>query len=135
MPDVVCYTVMITGYFVAGELEKAQGVFDEMIPNGQLPNLELVPKNLGAIPSTTVFTYNAIIRGLCMARKFEEVGSALKVMESKGCNSNFTVYNTLVISYLRNVGKLAKAHEVTTHTMEKGQYAHLPSKLKGYRRC
>ncbi|KAM2030890.1 hypothetical protein ACFX16_042215 [Malus domestica] len=103
MPDVVCYTVMITGYFVARELEKAQGVFDEMIPNGQLPN-------------------------------FEEAGSALKVMESKGCNSNFTVYNTLV-SYLRNVGKLAEAHEVTTHTMEKGQYAHLPSNLKGCRRC
>ncbi|KAM1505959.1 hypothetical protein ACFX14_001985 [Malus domestica] len=118
-PDVVCYTVMITGYIVAGELEKAQVVFDEMIPNGQLPN---------------VFTYNAMIRGLCMARKFEEACSVLKVMESRGCNPNFTVYSTLV-SYLRNAGKLAEAHEVITRMMEKGQYTHLLSKFKGYRRC
>ncbi|KAM1029471.1 hypothetical protein ACFX2A_042979 [Malus domestica] len=88
-----------------------------MIPNGQLPN---------------VFTYNAIIRGLCRARKFEQACSMLKVMEFKGCNPNFTVHSTLV-SYLRNAGKLVEAHEVTTHMMEKGQYAHLLSKLKGYR--
>ena len=34
MPDVVCYTVMITGYIMAGELEKAQEMFEAMIVNG-----------------------------------------------------------------------------------------------------
>lgn len=119
MPDVVCYTVMITGYIVAGELEKAQGIFDQMIVNGQLPN---------------VFTYNSMIRGLCMAGKFEEACSMLKEMESRGCNPNFLVYSTLA-SNLRNAGKLSEAHEVIRHMVEKGQYVHLVSKLKGYRRC
>ncbi|CAL5421921.1 unnamed protein product [Camellia sinensis] len=119
MPDVVCYTVMITGYIVAGELEKAQGFFDEMIIKRQMPN---------------VFTYNSMIRGLCMAGKFEEACLMLKEMESRGCNPNFLVYSTLV-SNLRNAGKLSEAHEVIRHMVEKGQYIHLISKFKGYRRC
>ncbi|KAK9292078.1 hypothetical protein L1049_020033 [Liquidambar formosana] len=119
IPDVVCYTVMITGYIVAGELEKAQGMFDEMIVKGQMPN---------------VFTYNSMIRGLCMAGKFEEAWSILKEMESRGCNPNFLVYSTLV-SNLRNAGKLSEAHEVIRQMVEKGQYVHLLSKFKGYRRC
>lgn len=119
MPDVVCYTVMITGYIVAGELEMAQGLFEEMTVKGQLPN---------------VFTYNSMIRGLCMAEKFEEARSMLKEMESRGCNPNFLVYNTLV-GNLRNAGKLKEAHEVIRHMVDKGQYVHLLSKFKGYRRC
>lgn len=119
MPDVVSYTVMITGYIVAGELEKAQEMFDEMIIKGQLPN---------------VFTYNSMIRGFCMAGKFEEARSMLKEMESRGCNPNFLVYSTLV-SNLRNAGKLSEAHEVIRHMADKGQYVHLLSKIKKYRRC
>ncbi|XP_041008699.1 pentatricopeptide repeat-containing protein At3g60050-like [Juglans microcarpa x Juglans regia] len=119
MPDVVCYTVMITGYVVAGELEKAQEMFDEMIIQGHLPN---------------VFTYNSMIRGLCMEGKFEDACSMLKQMESRGCNPNFLVYSTLV-SNLRNAGKLSEAHEVIKHMVEKGQYVHLLSKFKKYRRC
>ncbi|KAF5731157.1 hypothetical protein HS088_TW19G00762 [Tripterygium wilfordii] len=119
MPDVVCYTVMITGYIVAGELENAQVMFDEMISKGQLPN---------------VFTYNSMIRGFCMAGKFEEACSMLKEMESRGCNPNFLVYNTLV-SNLQNAGKLSEAHEIIRDMGEKGQYVHLLSKMKGYRRC
>lgn len=119
IPDVVCYTVMITGYIVAGELEKAQAIFDEMIIKGQLPN---------------VFTYNSMIRGLCMAGKYEEACRMLKDMETRGCNPNFLVYSTLA-SNLRNAGKLSEAHEVIRHMVEKGQYVHLLSKFKGYRRC
>uniref|UniRef100_A0A2N9GNQ1 Pentacotripeptide-repeat region of PRORP domain-containing protein n=1 Tax=Fagus sylvatica TaxID=28930 RepID=A0A2N9GNQ1_FAGSY len=107
------------GYIVAGELEKAQEMFDEMIIKGQLPN---------------VFTYNSMIRGFCMAGKFEEARSMLKEMESRGCNPNFLVYSTLV-SNLRNAGKLSEAHEVIRHMVEKGQYVHLLSKIKKYRRC
>ncbi|KAI3458153.1 hypothetical protein Pfo_014816 [Paulownia fortunei] len=119
VPDVVCYTVMITGYVVAGQHDKAQEMFSEMINKGQLPN---------------VFTYNSMIRGLCMVRKFEEAWLMLKEMESKGCNPNFLVYTTLV-GYLRNAGKLSEAHEVIRHMVEKGQYTHLLSKIKRYRRC
>ncbi|KAF5480403.1 hypothetical protein F2P56_001156 [Juglans regia] len=118
-PDVVCYTVMITGYIVAGEFEKAQEMFDGMIIQGHLPN---------------VFTYNSMIRGFCMAGKFEEACSMLKEMESRGCNPNFLVYSTLV-SNLRNAGKLSEAHDVIRHMVEKGQYVHLLSKFKKYRRC
>ncbi|KAB2596672.1 pentatricopeptide repeat-containing protein [Pyrus ussuriensis x Pyrus communis] len=118
MPDVVCYTVMLTGYIVAGELETAPAVFDEMIPNGQLPN---------------VFIYNAIIRGICMARKFEEVCS---VLNSRLWNPEAPIQIlpcTTSISYLRNVEKLAEAHKVITHRMKKRQYVHLLSKFKGYK--
>ncbi|XP_039046527.1 pentatricopeptide repeat-containing protein At3g60050-like [Hibiscus syriacus] len=119
VPDVVCYTVIITGYIVAGELEKAQEKFDEMIAKGQLPN---------------VFTYNSMIRGYCMAGKFEEACSILKEMEARGCNPNFVVYSTLV-SHLRRAGKFSKAHEVIRSMVEKGQYVHLVSKIKKYKRC
>lgn len=119
MPDVVCYTAMITGYIAAGELELAQALFEEMTIKGQLPN---------------VFTYNSMIRGLCMAGKFDEACSMLKEMEARGCNPNFLVYSTLV-SNLRNAGKLSEAHEVIRQMVEKGQYTHLLSKFKGYRRC
>ncbi|KAI4347543.1 hypothetical protein L6164_008349 [Bauhinia variegata] len=118
VPDVVSYTVMITGYVVAGELEKAQEMYHEMISRQQIPN---------------VFTYNSLIRGLCMAGKFEEACSMLKEMERKGCNPNFVVYSTLVSS-LRKAGKLAEAHEVIRQIMERGKYAHLISRIKGYRR-
>ncbi|KAL3630613.1 hypothetical protein CASFOL_023597 [Castilleja foliolosa] len=118
-PDVVCYTVMITGYVVSGRFDRACEMFDEMIEKGQLPN---------------VFTYNSMIRGLCMERRFEEAWLMLKGMESKGCNPNFLVYTTLV-GYLRNAGKLCEAHEVIKHMVEKGQYSHLLSKIKRYRRC
>ncbi|XP_022141309.1 pentatricopeptide repeat-containing protein At1g55630-like [Momordica charantia] len=119
IPDVVCYTVMITSYTVAGEHEKARQLFDEMIIKGQLPN---------------VFTYNSMIRGFCMAGEFEEAYAMLAEMESRGCNPNFLVYSTLV-SYLRNAGKLSEAHKVIKHVVEKGQFAHLVTKFKGYRRC
>ncbi|XP_021295986.1 pentatricopeptide repeat-containing protein At3g60050-like [Herrania umbratica] len=119
MPDVVCYTVIITGFIVGGELEKAQEMFDEMIADGQLPN---------------VFTYNSMIRGYCMAGKFEEACSILKEMEARGCNPNFVVYSTLV-SHLRNAGRLSEAREVIKNMVEKGQYVHLLSKIKRFRRC
>ncbi|CAL0300718.1 unnamed protein product [Lupinus luteus] len=117
MPDVVAYTVMITGYVVAGELEKAQELFHEMISREQVPN---------------VFTYNSMIRGLCMAGKFDEACSMLKDMETRGCSPNFVVYNSLVRS-LRNAGKVADAHEVIQQMNEKGKYAHILSRFKGYK--
>ncbi|KAF7852355.1 hypothetical protein BT93_L0908 [Corymbia citriodora subsp. variegata] len=118
-PDVVCYTVLITGYVVAGELEKAIEMFNKMIIDGQLPN---------------VFTYNSMIRGYCMAGNFAEACSMLNEMEARGCNPNFLVYSTLV-SYLRNAGKLSEAHLVIRRMVDKGQYIHLVSKFKGYKRC
>lgn len=118
-PDVVCYTVLITGYVVAGELEKAIEMFNKMMIDGQLPN---------------VFTYNSMIRGYCMAGNFAEACSMLNEMEARGCNPNFLVYSTLV-SYLRNAGKLSQAHSVIRRMVEKGQYVHLVSKFKGYKRC
>ncbi|XP_022985444.1 pentatricopeptide repeat-containing protein At1g55630-like [Cucurbita maxima] len=119
IPDVACYTVMITTYTVAGEHEKARELFDEMVMKGQLPN---------------VLTYNSMIRGFCMAGKFDEAYSMLAEMETRGCRPNFVVYSTLV-SYLRNAGKLSEAHKVITRMVEKGQYAHLVTKFRGYRRC
>lgn len=118
-PDVVCYTVLITGYVVAGELEKAVELFNKMIIDGQLPN---------------VFTYNSMIRGYCMAGNFAKACSVLNEMEARGCNPNFLVYSTLV-SYLRNAGKLPEAHSVIRRMVDKGQYVHLVSKFKGYKRC
>ncbi|CAH9146526.1 unnamed protein product [Cuscuta epithymum] len=117
-PDVVCYTVMITAYVVADEFCKAEELFGEMVSKGQLPN---------------VFTYNSMIRGLCMSGKFVEACDMLKEMELRGCNPNFLVYRSLV-SHLKNAGKLKKAHQVIRQMVEKGQYAHLVSKIRCRRR-
>ncbi|KAI4383103.1 hypothetical protein MLD38_008981 [Melastoma candidum] len=119
VPDVVCYTVFITGYVVAGKLEKAKGLFNEMIRMGQIPN---------------VFTYNSMIRGYCMAGDFDDACLLLKEMEARGCNPNFMVYSTLV-GYLQNAGKMAEAHDVIRHMVDKGQYVHLTTKFRSHRRC
>ncbi|KAJ8772227.1 hypothetical protein K2173_027404 [Erythroxylum novogranatense] len=117
-PDVVCYTVMITGYIAADQLENAQAMLDEMITKGQLPN---------------VFTYSSMIRGFCIAGKFKEACSMLNAMESRGCSPNFLVYSTLVRN-LQKAGKHSEADMVITRMVEKGQYVHLVSEMRRYRR-
>ncbi|CAN1180653.1 Pentatricopeptide repeat-containing protein At1g55630 [Linum perenne] len=106
------------GYVVAGEFNKAQAMFDEMIVRGQLPN---------------VFTYNSMIRGYCMAEKYKEACSMFNEMEGKGCSPNFRVYRTLVSS-LRDAGRLREARGVVKQMIRKGQYAHLATKIRGKKR-
>ncbi|CAL0303390.1 unnamed protein product [Lupinus luteus] len=70
--DVVAYTVMIRGYVVTGEVEKAEEKFNEMISRGQIPN---------------VFTYNSMSGGLCLGGKFDEAFSMLNEMETEAIKS------------------------------------------------
>ncbi|KAI5343950.1 hypothetical protein L3X38_011826 [Prunus dulcis] len=122
-PSVLHFTTLIDGLSRAENLDACKNFFDEMIKHECLPDVV-------CYTLLNVFTYNAMICGVCMAGKLEEACFMLKDMESRGCNPNFTVYSTLV-SYLQNAGKLAEALEVITHMMEKGQCVHLLSKFKG----
>ena len=53
----------------------------------------------------------------------------IMITKYRSCNSNFTVYNTLV-SYLHNARKLAKAHEVISNSTYDGERAVYPSTFK-----
>ncbi|KAL8105157.1 hypothetical protein AgCh_029088 [Apium graveolens] len=121
--SVLHFTTLIDGMSRAGNLDTRAGdnqkYFTKMIVKGHVPN---------------VFTYNSMIRVLCMAGMFKEACMMLEDMESRGCNLNFLVYNTLV-SYLRNAGKISETNEVIRVMVRKGRYVDLISKFKHYRRC
>ncbi|CAA2981597.1 Hypothetical predicted protein [Olea europaea subsp. europaea] len=85
------------GYVASGEIDKALEMLKEMISKGQLPN---------------VLTYNFMIRGLCMVRKFEEARLMLKEMESKICEPNFLVYNGARLESYTRESPYSKAIEL-----------------------
>ncbi|KAI9160064.1 hypothetical protein LWI28_004772 [Acer negundo] len=76
---------MITSYIVAGELENAQALFNEMIIKGQLPN---------------VFTYNSMIRGFCMAGRgnmfiYSQKSKDIRDVRAAFCNKGLFSRNSI----------------------------------------
>ncbi|EEE57575.1 hypothetical protein OsJ_07927 [Oryza sativa Japonica Group] len=65
-PDVVSYTTMVHGLGVAGQLEKARKVFDEMAKEGCAPS---------------VATYNALIQVICKKGNVEDAVTVFDVFE------------------------------------------------------
>lgn len=138
-PDVVSYTTVLHGLGVAGQLDKARKVFDEMSIEGCKPstatynaliqvtckkgNLEdavavfddMVRK--GYIPN--VVTYTVLIRGLCHAGKFVRAMKLLDRMKSEGCEPNVQTYNVL-IRYSLEEGEIEKGLDLF-ETMSKGE--------------
>ncbi|KAK8956077.1 Pentatricopeptide repeat-containing protein [Platanthera guangdongensis] len=96
LPDVVSYTTVVHGLGLAGQIENARKVFDEMISQGCLPS---------------VATYNAFIQVLC---KKDSIQNALMVFEEmlrRGYTPNVTTYNVLIRG-LCHGGEMERAMEL-----------------------
>ncbi|KAK6920778.1 Pentatricopeptide repeat [Dillenia turbinata] len=133
--DVISYTTVVHGFGVAGEVDKARGVFGEMVKDGVLPSVatynaliqvfckkdsvenaivvfeEMVRK--GYVPNSV--TYNLVIRGLCHVGQMDRAVQFMGRMKDDECDPNVQTYN-LFICYYCNEGEIEKGLEVFEKT-------------------
>ncbi|KAJ0981912.1 hypothetical protein J5N97_010167 [Dioscorea zingiberensis] len=130
-PDVVSHTTVIHGLGLAGEIDKARKVFDEMINEGCLPSVatynalvQVICKKGSVEDALLVFdemlkkgyvpnwiTYNLVIRGLCHAGEMERAMEFFKRMEDDGVAPNVQSYNILVRHWMEE-GEMEKGLEL-----------------------
>ncbi|GAV60133.1 Glyco_transf_8 domain-containing protein/PPR domain-containing protein/PPR_1 domain-containing protein/PPR_2 domain-containing protein, partial [Cephalotus follicularis] len=82
MPDLVTYSIIISGLCKAGRLDEAKKKF-----------IELMGKNLE--PDSIV--YDTVIHSFCKEGKISSAFRVLKDMEKKGCNKSLQTYNSLIL--------------------------------------
>ncbi|XWS13261.1 hypothetical protein CRYUN_Cryun36dG0022400 [Craigia yunnanensis] len=120
IPTVVTYTALIDGHCKAGQIEKACQIYARMRINVEIPDVDLYFKVVDSdakIPN--VFTYGALVDGLCKAHKVKEAHDLLEAMSAVGCKPNHVVYDALIDGFCK-VGKLDEAQEVFSKMSEHG---------------
>lgn len=130
-PDVVSYTTMVHGLGVAGQLDNARKLFDEMVGEGCLPSvatynalIQVICKKGCVKDAILLFdemlrkgytpnsiTYNLVIRGLCHAGKMDEAMEFFSRMKLDGCEPNVQTY-TILIRYWLEEGEFEKGLEL-----------------------
>ncbi|XP_058102345.1 pentatricopeptide repeat-containing protein At1g06710, mitochondrial isoform X2 [Magnolia sinica] len=119
-PNVVTYTALIDGHCKAGELEKACQIYARMRGSRDVPDVDMYFE--GDASSNTepnIFTYGALVDGLCKAHKVVEAHDLLDGMSVAGCEPNHVVYDALIDGFCK-VGKLDEAQEVFVKMSERG---------------
>ncbi|XP_015887029.3 pentatricopeptide repeat-containing protein At1g06710, mitochondrial [Ziziphus jujuba] len=120
IPNVVTYTALIDGHFKAGEIEKACLIYTRM--KGDVENSDMdIYFRLGDCNSKepNVFTYGALVDGLCKAHKVKEARDLLDAMLAGDCVPNHIVYDALIDGFCK-AGKLDEAQVVFTKMSEHG---------------
>ncbi|KAK1618885.1 hypothetical protein QYE76_024402 [Lolium multiflorum] len=128
-PDIVSYTTVIHGLGLAGQLDKARKLFDEMSKEGCCaPSvatynalIQVICKKGNIDDALTVFddmlqqdltpnvvTYTVLIRGLCHAAKIDQAMKLMERMKNEGCEPVVQTYNVL-IRYSFEEGEIDKA--------------------------
>lgn len=105
MPDVVSYTTVVHGLGLAGRIDTARKLLDEMISQGCLPS---------------VATYNAFIQVLC---KKDSIQNALEVFDEmlrRGYTPNATTYNSLIRGLFHG-GETVRAMDFMEKTMRRSE--------------
>lgn len=121
-PNVVTYTALIDGFCKVGEVEKAREIYHRMQGRSENPGTGSIYFKDGtdSIRSEpNVFTYGALIDGLCKVHKVSEATNLLDVMSSTGCAPNSTVYDALVDG-LCKIGKLDEAQSILLRMADNG---------------
>nr|UPT49276.1 pentatricopeptide repeat protein AaPPR121 [Agave angustifolia] len=122
LPNVVTYTSLIDGLCKAGEVEKACQIYAKM--RGTCDGTDVDKYFEGGDANFTepnVFTYGALVDGLCKAHKVVEARDLLEAMSSAGCDPNHVVYDALIDGFCK-VGKLDDAQDIFV-TMSKRGYS------------
>ena len=119
-PNIVTYTALIDGHCKAGEIEKACLIYERMTGDMETPDLDIYFGN-GDCNSKepNVFTYGALVDGLCKAHKVKEARDLLDAMSSGGCEPNHIVYDALIDGFCK-AGKLEEAQNVFSNMSERG---------------
>ncbi|XP_042388604.1 pentatricopeptide repeat-containing protein At1g06710, mitochondrial-like [Zingiber officinale] len=120
IPNVITYTALIDGLCKAGEIDGACHIYARMRGNCE----EKITDNYfndGSIEilEPNVFTYGALVDGLCKAHKVVEARDLLNAMSSAGCDPNQIVYDALIDGFCK-VGKLDDAQEVFVRMSQNG---------------
>ncbi|KAJ6841546.1 pentatricopeptide repeat-containing protein, mitochondrial-like [Iris pallida] len=112
LPNVVTYTSMIDGLCKAGDTEKACHIYDKMRGTCEATDVDKYFEGTGGnIPEPNVFTYGALVDGLCKTHKNVEARDLLEAMSSAGCEPNNIIYDALIDGFCK-VGKLDEAQEI-----------------------
>lgn len=120
VPNIVTYTALIDGHCKAGETEKACQIYARMTGNTDIPDLDLYFRTSDCNSNKpNVFTYGALVDGLCKAHKVKEAGDLLEAMSRGGCEPNNIVYDALIDGFCK-AGKLDQAQNVFSKMLEHG---------------
>lgn len=120
MPNTVTYTALIDGHCKAGEVEKACQIYSRMRGSGNVPDVDVYFRyDSSGTREPNVFTYGALVDGLCKAHKVAEARDLLDVMSIADCEPNHVVYDALIDGFCK-VGKLEEAQEVFAKMSEHG---------------
>ncbi|OAY32027.1 pentatricopeptide repeat-containing protein At1g06710, mitochondrial isoform X2 [Manihot esculenta] len=121
IPNIVTYTALIDGHCKAGEIEKACQIYarmkDDNVENSDVDMYFRVVDSGSKEPN--VYTYGALVDGLCKAHRVKEARDLLEVMSMKGCEPNYIIYDALIDGFCK-VGKLDEAQEVFTKMLGHG---------------
>ncbi|KAK2371883.1 Tetratricopeptide repeat (TPR) superfamily protein [Trifolium repens] len=119
-PNVVTYTALIDGHCKAGQIEKACQIYARLrgdIESSDMDEYFKLDHNNCEEPN--VFTYGALVDGLCKANRVKEARELLDTMSAHGCEPNQIVYDALIDGFCK-IGKLQDAQEVFAKMSERG---------------
>ncbi|BFG15669.1 hypothetical protein CerSpe_019430 [Prunus speciosa] len=120
IPNVVTYTALIDGHCKAGRIEKACLIYERMRGNVEIPDVDMYFRiDDQSMKEPNVYTYGALVDGLCKAHKVKEARDLLDAMLVEGCEPTHIVYDALIDGFCK-YGKLDEAQEVFTKMSEKG---------------
>ncbi|KAK8549281.1 hypothetical protein V6N13_008958 [Hibiscus sabdariffa] len=123
IPNVVTYTALIDGHCKAGQTEKARQIYARMHTNEEIPDVDLYFKAVVDDPKTpNVYTYGALVDGLCKIHKVKDAHDLLEAMSGDGCEPNHVVYGALIDGFCK-AGKLDKAQEVFSKMSEQDGFS------------
>ncbi|XP_020592093.1 pentatricopeptide repeat-containing protein At1g06710, mitochondrial [Phalaenopsis equestris] len=124
LPNVVTYSALIDGLCKAGDIEKACQIYSKMRGTYEGKDVDMYFQvNSTSSTEPNVFTYGALVDGLCKAHKVIEAHDLLDAMLSSGCEPNHVVYDALVDGFCK-VGNLDEAQNVLVRM---SQHGHNPS--------
>ncbi|KAF5190750.1 Pentatricopeptide repeat-containing protein [Thalictrum thalictroides] len=120
IPNIVTYTALIDGHCKAGNIEKACQIYSRMRGYEGNTDVDMYFKGEGCDPmEPNVFTYGALVDGLCKVHKVVEAHDLLDAMSMVGCEPNHVVYDALIDGFCK-VGKLDEAQVVFAKMSERG---------------
>lgn len=120
IPNIVTFTALIDGHCKAGDIERACRIYARMKGNAEISDVDIyfrVLDNNSKEPN--VYTYGALIDGLCKVHKVREAHDLLDAMSVVGCEPNNIVYDALIDGFCK-VGKLDEAQMVFSKMLEHG---------------
>lgn len=120
LPNVVTYSALIDGLCKAGDIEKACQIYSKMRGTYAGKDVDMYFEgNSANSTEPNVFTYGALVDGLCKAHKVVEAHDLLDAMLSSGCEPNHVVYDALVDGFCK-IAKLDEAQNVLVRMSQHG---------------